>query len=531
YAAWQRRSLAGERLEAQLDFWRAQLGGAPALLELPTDRPRPAVQSHAGAHETLVLDAELTQGLRALGRREGATLFMVLLCAWQALLSRYSGQTDVVVGSPIAGRTRPELEGLIGFFVNMLALRADLGDDPGFTALLGQARGRTLGAYEHQEIPFERLVEELAPERSLSHGPLFQVVFALQNAPRQALSLAGLELRSSGVDLGKVRFDMEILLWENEEGIQGSIAYAADLFEAETVRRLARHYAVLLSAVAADPGRRLSGVELLDAAERRQVLESWSGTAAVREPEGCLHSLFQAQAGLTPAAVALEWAGGELTYGEMEAHANRLARHLRARGVGPEVRVGLCLERSPHMLVAMLAILKAGGAYVPLDPAYPAERLAFMVRDSDLALLVSAGDAAERLHLPASAVVHLERDAGEIAAASDRPLDTGVPPGALAYVMYTSGSTGTPKGVAVTHGNVVRLVRRTSFVHFGPGEVFLQLAPVSFDASTFEIWGALLNGARLAIAPPGKLSLEELGQVVQRHRVSTLWLTAGLFHQ
>jgi amino acid adenylation domain-containing protein len=540
FAVWQRERLQGERLEAQLAWWRRELAGAPARLELPTDRPRPAVQSHRGAAEPFDIPAVLAAALGERGRERGATLFMVLLAAFETLLHRYSGQDDVLVGSPTAGRVRPELEGLVGLFVNMLVLRARFGGaepDAGpeglpFAALLDRVRAAALGAFAHQEVPFERLVEALEVERSLGHNPLFQVSFALQNAPFTALELPGLRLLPLDAGAGTAKFDLGLTLAEEADGrLVGSFEHATDLFDAATVRRLAGHFRVLLAAVAADPERRIGELPLLSAAEGRQIVVDWNRTASAYPREACLHELFAAQAARTPQRIALRHDRGETSYAELDARAGRLAAALRAAGVGPEVRVGLCLERSPEAIVAILGILKAGGAYVPLDPAYPAERLALLVADAAAPVLLTREALRARLPETGARVLLLEE---LLAAESGAPYAT--PAGAmsadnLAYVMYTSGSTGRPKGVAVTHRNVVRLVRNTNYADLGADQVFLQLAPISFDASTLEIWGPLLHGGCLAVPPSQAPALEELGRLLERFGVTTLWLTAGLFHQ
>ncbi|HEX2207249.1 MAG TPA: amino acid adenylation domain-containing protein [Longimicrobium sp.] len=494
-AAWQRAHLRGEALEAPLAWWRERLAGAPALLELPTDHPRPAVRSHQGVLEPVELSAALADRLRALARAEGATPFMVILAAFQALLGRYAGTDDVVVGSPVAGRTRREVEGLIGFFVNTLVLRTDLSGDPSFRELLGRVRQTTLGAYDHQSLPFEKLVEELHPERSLGRTPLFQVTFALDQGEGAWEDLAGVRVRELPPAVERVKFDLSLSLSPRDGGLGGYLAYSTELFERATVRRVLARLERVLEQVSANPGVRLSALELLDGDERRLLLETWSGAAAAGPVDGSIHALFQAQAARTPDAVALIGGDGAVSYAELDARANRLARHLAARGVGPETRVGVCLERGVEVVVSVLAILKAGGAYVPLDPGDPAERLRAMMDDAAVAVLVT-----------------------------DR-----AGPRALAYVMYTSGSTGTPRGVAVEHRGVVRLVRGAGYVSLGPDETILQAAPVSFDASTLEVWGALLNGGRLALLEGGTPSAGELGRALVRHGVTTVWLTAGLF--
>ncbi|HLL46214.1 MAG TPA: condensation domain-containing protein, partial [Longimicrobiaceae bacterium] len=382
YAVWQREQLEGEVLERHLSYWRERLAGAPELLELPTDRPRPAVQTFRGAHERIELPLELLERLQALGRSEGATLYMVLLGAFQVLLSKYSGCEDIVVGSPIAGRTRKEIEETIGFFVNTVVLRTDLSGDPSFREVLGRLREVTLGAHEHQEVPFEKLVAELQPERSMSHSPLFQVMFALQNAVDRGVALPGLEVSGVGAELASAKFDLSLMPKATAQGLRVGLNYSTDLFERGTVDRMLGHLARVLEQVAADADVRLSRLELLGEAERALVLEAWNRTAAEYPADRCIHELFEVQAARTPDAVAVRFDEESLTYAELNDRANRLAHHLRGRGVGPEVRVGVLMERSMEMVVSLLAALKAGGAYVPLDPGLPAERLAYMLDDS-----------------------------------------------------------------------------------------------------------------------------------------------------
>ena len=524
FAVWQREWLRGEVLERQIAYWRERLAGAPPL-DLPTDRPRPAAQSFRGATRMRRIDPETTRALEALARRHDATLFMLLLAAMQTLLGRHAGQEDVVLGSPIANRTRAEVEPLIGFFVNSLALRGDLSGDPPFGEMVARARRSALEAYSHQDLPFERLVEELRPERRLSHNPIFQVMFAVQNTPLRPFELPGLAFEPVGFDFPATRFDLEVFFTEAAGGLEVQLTYSTDLFDWPTVARLAGHLDNLLAAVLADPGQRLSEIPLLSAPERHQLLAEWNDTAAAI-PREDVAALFQEQARLRPAAVAVSAEEGDLTYAELDRRSSRLARALAAAGVGPEVRVALLAQRSPALIVGVLGILKAGGAYVPLDPSYPAERLAWMLADSEGRVLL--GDPALLAELPQAVgipILELAADPGE----TGGPEPVGPLPDGLAYVMYTSGSTGVPKGVGVTHRNVVRLVRESGFADLGAGQTFLQLAPVSFDASTLELWAPLLNGGRMAVFPPRRPSLEEIGEAVTRFGVTSLWLTAGLF--
>ncbi|HET7113360.1 MAG TPA: amino acid adenylation domain-containing protein, partial [Pyrinomonadaceae bacterium] len=530
YAVWQREWLQGETLDTQLGYWREQLRGSPALLELPTDKPRPAVQTYNGATEPWHLAPELSARLRQLSRDEGTTLYMSLLAAFTVLLSRYSNQTDIVIGSDIANRTRKETENLIGFFVNMVLLRSDLADNPTFAELLARVRETALGAYAHQDLPFEKLVDELQPERSLSHSPLFNVVFVLQNMPEGTLQLPGLKLSSEQFDNSFARFDLEFLLWERDGGLNGFLIYNTDLFEASTIRRMLRHFEVLIDGIVADPDRRVTSLPLLMNQETQTLLVEWTNTKTDYPKDDSIQRQFELQAARTPQATAVVFGDQTLTYGELNRRANQLGHHLKSLGVGPEIPVGLCLERSIELVVGILGILKAGGYYLPLDPQYPIERLAFMLEDAAVPVLLTQESLVESLPMHWAQVISLDSDWDRIAGESDANLTNETRAENLAYVMYTSGSTGQPKGVAITHRAVLRLVKETNFAEFGPEEVFLQLAPITFDASTLEIWGSLLNGGRLVVMAPNAPALEELGTTLREHNVTTLWLSAGLFH-
>jgi amino acid adenylation domain-containing protein len=530
YAVWQRGWLSGEVLEAQLSYWKGRLAGAPPVLELPTDKRRPPVRSFRGATEYFALPGRLSQDVNALTRREGATLFMTLMAAWQLLLSRYSGQEEVVVGTPIANRHQAESEGLIGFFANNLAVRTRVAEGETFRGLLGQVREAALGAYEHQDVPFEMVVEELQPERSLSHSPVFQVDFTMQNMAMPAIEIAGLTLAQLPVENGTAKFDLMLNITESDGRLRGLVEYSTDLFERESIRRLIEHFELLLEGIVADPVRPLSELTLLTEEERRRVLEEWNATDSEFPRGRCIHQLFEEQAARAPEAVAVTFGERELTYGELNERANRLGNYLRGLGVGPETPVGLCVERSIELVVGMLGILKAGGTYVPLDPKYPMERLAFMLEDSAVLVLLTQEALLDALPANWIQVVCLDTGWEEIGKSSAENPVNHTTAECLAYLMYTSGSTGRPKGAGITHRAVVRLVRQTRYANFGPDEVFLQLAPISFDASTFEVWGSLLNLGRLVLMPPGAPTLEELGAALRRHGVTTLWLTAGFFH-
>ncbi|HKH43625.1 MAG TPA: condensation domain-containing protein, partial [Thermoanaerobaculia bacterium] len=507
YAAWQRSWLSGEVLEAELGAWRQRLAGLPPRLELPTDRPRPAVQTHRGAVRSLALSPELSSRLTALGRREGATLFMTLLAGWQALLGRWAGTEDLAVGTPSAGRNRQETEKLIGLFVNTLVLRGDLSGGPSFRELLGRVRQASLEAHEHQEIPFERLVEELAPKRSLSHTPLFQVLFVLQNVPRRALDLSGLRLAEMRAETGTAKFDLSLGLVDEGGQLFGGLSYNTDLFDGATAERMLGHFAALLSQAGEDPDRRLPELDLLSEAERSQLLREWNDTGAGGEG-ALIHELFERRAAEHPEAPALLWNGQTVSYGELDRRAGRLARRLRRLGTGPEVVVGVCLERTPELVVALLAVLKSGGAYLPLDPVYPPERLALMLADSGAAAVVSRAELESRL--PGSVpVCRVEEE--EIQSAAP---EIQVTPDNLAYLIYTSGSTGRPKGVAICHRSAVTLLDWAAEV-FAPEELSRVLAAtsVSFDLSVYELFLPLTRGGTVVLAD-NALALPSLGEAV-----------------
>ncbi len=528
FAAWQRNWLQNGFLGQQVAYWVSQLAGA-AKLKLPTDHLRPTVRSHRGAHLSFKIGSELSQKLAELSKAEGATLFMTLLAAFKVLLYRYTGERDIVVGAPIAGRNRVETENLIGFFVNSLALRTDLSGNPTFRQLLGRVSKVAFDAYAHQDLPFEKLVEELNPVRDVSQTPVFQVMFGLQNAPRTAPQLSSLKVTRVAVDTHTAKFDLTLLMTETANGLSGWLEYSADLFDASTIERLREHFENLLVSIASNPDGRIANLPFMTPQERQQLLVDWNATRTAFPREHSIHDLFEEQARNTPNAVAVVFNDREVTYGELNRRANQFARYLRRHGVGPDVIVGLATERSIEMIVGLLAILKAGGAYMPLDPSYPHERLLFMIEQANVKLLLCQKHLLASL--PASEARVIQLDDPEVNTEDDQNLARVSEAENLAYVMYTSGSTGQPKGVSVTHRNVVRLVKDTNYAKFDATKVFLQFAPVTFDAATLEIWGPLLNGAKLVVTAPGIESLENLGQTIQHYGVTTLWLTAGLFHE
>ncbi|HEX8362543.1 MAG TPA: amino acid adenylation domain-containing protein, partial [Longimicrobium sp.] len=526
YAAWQRKWVDGDILQQQADYWKTTLAGAPDVLELPADRPRPARPDHAGAAVGLVLDEELTAGLKALSQRHGTTLYMTLLAGWAAVLGRLANQTDVVIGTPTANRGRREIEGLIGFFVNTLALRMDLAD-ASVAELLGQVKERTLGAQQHQDIPFEQVVDLVQPARSMSHTPLFQVLFAWQNAGQGGLELPGLTLASAGAAANvTAKFDLSLTLQEAGDRIVGGVEYATSLFERGTIERYLGYLRLVLQAMAADELQSVARLPLLPAAERTQVVETFNATTADFPADTSVHALFEAQAERTPGAIAVVHEDVELTYAELNARANRLAHHLRERGVGPDTRVAVLVPRSAELVIAELAVLKAGAAYVPVDPAFPAERIAFMVADS--ASPVVLGRTAD--DLPELGVERIDVDALPEGATGNPcvPVDGG----AAAYVMYTSGSTGAPKGVVVPHRAIARLVINNGYARFGAEDRVAFAANPAFDATTMEVWAPLLNGGRVVVIDQDTLlDPRRFCEALLTYGVDVLWLTVGLFNQ
>ncbi|HKN84164.1 MAG TPA: amino acid adenylation domain-containing protein, partial [Pyrinomonadaceae bacterium] len=528
FAEWQQQWLTGDVLENQLAYWREQLDGAPAALNLPTDRPRPAIQSHRGATQAINLAPSDAQALKELSREENATLFMTLLAGFKALLYRYTGQTDIVVGTPVAGRNQAETEKLIGFFVNTLVLRTDVSDEPNFRELVRRVQEVALGAFAHQELPFEKLVEELKPERSLSYTPLFQVVFAFQSVSTPPPALQGLRLTAPYIENTTAKFDLTFLATETEAGINCTLEYNTDLFDETTITRMLGHLRRLFEAAVANPLQRIGDLPLLNAAEQHQLLVEWNSTPTEYPRHRCVHESFEEQVARAPEATALVFEDETLTYGELNERANRLAHRLRALGVGPEITVGVLMDRSPELIVALLGILKAGGVYVPLNPAYPKERLALMCDDAQLRVVLTQEKFADSLREQNAELLCIAT--ANLGGENKSNLDNQTTSENRAYVMYTSGSTGRPKGVNVEHRSIVRLVKNTNYADFSSAQTFLQFAPITFDASTLEVWGSLLNGARLVVMSPGTPSPEELGHALRRHDVTTLWLTAGLFH-
>ncbi|MFK4383739.1 amino acid adenylation domain-containing protein [Bradyrhizobium sp. USDA 223] len=497
YAAWQRQWLSGERLQRQFDYWREALADAPAMLELPTDRPRPPIRSLAGASLPIEIDTELASGIKRLSQSNGASVFMTLLAAWAAVLSRLSGQTEVVIGTPTANRNRPEIEGLIGFFVNMLALRVDLAAEPSVAELLRRVRAAALAAQDHQDLPFEQVVEIVQPLRRLEQTPVFQVVFAWQGSDMGPLELPGLKAEVADIPLQQVKFDLELNLGEMDGRIVGSLNYATSLFDEATITRYRGYLLTVLRAMISDANQVVDRIDIIGVDERRRVLDAWNETATPFPSESCIHDLFAEQVRRAPDAIALAYEDVRLSYSELDARANRLARHLITLGVVPDQPVAICLPRGIAMVVSLLAVLKAGGAYLPLDPAYPAERLRQIVDDARPRLLIADGTG--RAIIPDGTCEIVDPDAGAGQAASDPgALLKGLTARSLAYIIYTSGSTGRPKGVMVEHRGLVNLaLAQRALFNVNSSSRVVQFASLSFDASIWEIVMALCSGAAL----------------------------------
>ncbi len=528
FAQWQREWLQSlgangcSPLQTQLAYWRKQLDGI-SVLNLPTDRLRPAVPTYRGAKQFLELPHSLTQALEALSHQEDVTLFMTMLAAFQTLLYRYTQQEDIAVGSPIANRNRSELEGLIGFFVNSLVLRTDLSGNPTFRELLNRVREVTLGAYTHQDLPFEKLVEELHPERDLSRHPLFQVVFSLQNTPIEALELPGLKLSLFDFDNKVAKLDLEFHLWHDLETLKGEVVYSTDLFDQSTITRMLGHFQILLEGIVDNRKQRLSDLPLLTKEERQQLLIDWNNTKRSYPDNKCFHQLFEAQVKQTPDAIALVFGNQKLSYKELNIRSNQLAHYLKKIGVKTESLVGICVERSPEMIIGLLGVLKAGGAYLPLDPSYPQERLNFILKDARVSVLLTQEKLLQPFTEYSNPIISIDKDWATITQNSPENPTSCVTLENLAYVIYTSGSTGQPKGVLIEHRGLSNLAAdQIEVFNLQPSHRILQFASLSFDASIFEIVMALQIGATLYLANkecllPGKTLLQLLREKAITH--------------
>ncbi len=508
YAVWQRDWLQGEVLQAHLDYWKKQLASAPPLLEVPLDHPRPKVQTYRGAKQLLQISKPLSEALKALAQREGCTLFMTLLAAFQTLLARYTGLDDIVIGSPVANRTRKEIEGLVGCFINMVVLRADLSGDPSFAQVLRRVRKLTLDAYAHQELPFEKLVDELQPARDQSYSPLFQILFVLQNASQPVAKLGALNASVFEIDNGTTKGDLSLFLWEEADGLNGWIEYATDLYEPATIERMAGHFQRLVGEIVANPAEPISRLSILSKAERQHLLFDLNQTQLAYPPAASVPQLIEARAAQCPEAVAVVWNKQRLTYRELNARANRLAAHLRKLGAKPGALVGICLERSLDMVAGLLAILKSGAAYVPLDPNYPKDRLAVILEDAQAPLLLTQSGVLGSLPSTQGKVVCL--DTLDLKGESPDNCPSGLKPEDLAYVLFTSGSTGRPKGVAIEHRSVIALIEwaRTLFCAEDLNGILFSTS-ICFDVSVFELFVTLSLGGKMIVAE-NALSLPKL---------------------
>ncbi|MEH2442404.1 amino acid adenylation domain-containing protein [Nostoc sp.] len=530
FAIWQRDWLQGDVLQSQLNYWQQQLKDAPTLLSLPTDRPRPAVQTFAGAYQEFALSVDLTDRLTKLSQEQGVTLFMTLLAAYDTLLYRYTGQSDILVGSPIANRDRLEVEGLIGFFVNTLVMRTNLAGNPSFSELLTRVRDMAIDAYAHQDLPFEMLVEALQLERDISHTPLFQVMFVLQNTPMSELELTGLTVTSLMTEGATAKFDLSLSMQNTATGLVGVWEYNTDLFDERTIERMVVHFVTLLEGIVTNPQQQIYQLPLLTEVEQRQLLVEWNNTSVDYSSDKCIHQLFEEQVRRTPDAVAVVFEDRQLTYHQLNCRANQLAHYLRSLGVEADVLVGLCVERSIEMVMGLLGILKAGGAYVPLDPNYPQERLSYMLADSQVKVLLTQKQIITELPPTKADVVALDRDWEAICQQSDENPVYGIKPYNLAYVIYTSGSTGQPKGVKIPHSAICNhmLWMQTEFPLTETDKV-LQKTPFSFDASVWEFFAPLLTGAQLVVAKPlGHQDSVYLTQVITTEQITILQLVPSL---
>lgn len=529
FALWQRAWLKGEKLDQQIGYWKAQLENLP-MLQIPTDRSRPPVQTHRGAYCSIAVPRRLTESLQALSQREGTTLFMTLLAGFMALLSRYSGQDDVAIGTYIANRHRSEVEDLIGFFVNTLVLRTKLDGDPNVRQLLGRVRETALGAYAHQDLPFPKLVEELQPERDLSRNPFFQVVLQLVNTPTLPQSAESASQPAVQVERSTSVLDLVVSFWETTEGLRGHVEYNTDLFEAGTIARMIDHYLTLLEGLTGDPHQRLSALPLMTEQERRKVLIEWNATDRAYPQEQNIPQLFEDQVARTPTRIALVCNGEQLTFEELNVRANRLAHYLRDLGVGPEVLVGVCLGRSIDVVVALLSIFKAGGAYLPLDPTYPSERLSFMLEDSKASHLITNRRSARQFSNYSGTMVNLDDINLAIGSQSEANPTCDLCPDDLAYAIFTSGSTGSPKGVAVNHRQLLnRFAWMWDEYPFSPGEVACQKTALGFVDSLWELFGGLLKGVPTVILPDEVVhDPKALVDALAQHKVSRIWLVPSL---
>ncbi|MFN7140346.1 MAG: non-ribosomal peptide synthetase, partial [Limisphaerales bacterium] len=531
YALWQRERYDGGALADQLAYWKKQLSGELPILELPFDHPRPAHETHEGAKVKRAFSPDLSEKIREQARKEQVTPFIYLLAVFKCLLHRYTGQEDIIVGTPIAGRTRVETEDLIGFFVNTLALRSRVQADLSFRDYLAEVRTTILGAFANQDVPFEKLVEEIQPDRRSAENPIFNVMFAVHSGHEMA-QMQGLELTVEEVETRTAKFDLTLVIQDAKEGLVAHLDFNCSLFEHGTANNLLTHLESLLEGIVVQPEQSIGTLPLLTMPEREKILHQWNRTGTEFPRDTPIHQLFARQVQVRPGEIAVAYGNESLTYLELHERSNQLANYLRKFGVGPDVLVGVCLERSVEMIVAWLGTLKAGGAYVPLDPGYPEERLQFMLEDTRMPVLITQKKLTNKVPNGAKKLC-LDSEWGVVSRESKvMPLDNGVTSENLAYVIYTSGSTGKPKGAAVPHRAIARLVFNTNYIQLGPNDRIAQASNSSFDAATFEVWGSLLQGGKLIGVPQNVLlSPADLVKHLHEHSVSTIFLTTALFNQ
>ncbi len=529
YAAYQRGEDQKKRQEIDLEYWRNRLEGAPDLLELPTDYPRPAIQSYQGRTERVFIDKEITNKLKNLGERHNSTLFMTLMSLFGMLLSRFSGQDDIVIGSPLADRGHPQLSELIGFFINTIPYRFDFSSVTTFDDLFLMVRDNIIDTYDHLNLPFEVLVDRLNPKRNKGYSPIVQVLLVLQNTSQIKPSFTGVEAEAWKADIKTSKVDLTLMITEGNEGLECEWEFNTALFKDETIRWLSGCFGRLCEFSVLDPNQLLSEFMLLTKTEYRKTVIDWNQTQTDYPRESTVHELFEKHALMTPQATALIQDGKRMTYGELNQKADQLKERFLAWGLRKEESVGIYLERSFNMIVALLGVLKAGGIYVPLDLSYPEKRIQYMLDDANINILLTQTALKDRISTGERQVICLDKPWDKDPIQSTQ-INCPVSADQLAYIIYTSGSTGLPKGTTIPHRAINRLVKNTNYLKISPEDVFFQGAPISFDAATLEIWGPLLNGARLVLPPPHTMTLKEIGELLTTNKVSILWLTAGLFH-
>jgi amino acid adenylation domain-containing protein len=526
YAVWQRTTLTGAEFDRQFGYWRTQLEGAPPLLNLPLDKPRPVIETHAGRSEHLFVARHIKDSLNNLAHENGVTLFVLLLSAFDVLLHRYTGENDIVVGTAFSGRQHSELEGIVGFFLSTLPMRSDLSGNPSFREVVRRNRKTTLAAFKHRDLPFEKLVEELQPTRSLSHAPIFQVLFVLTKQPDNMGQFGNLSMHSANFAYEGAKLDLQLTITETLDGLETSLLYNVDLFEATTIQRMLKHFELLLESIIATPGKTISSLQMLSAEERQTILHDWNNTRTDYPRDSSIKDVFEEQVKLNPDRTAVVCGERSISYAGLNLRANQLAHYLQSQAVKPDTMVGVCMDRSVDALIAIVGIIKAGGAYLPLDPAYPIDRLQFMLTDSSVHLVISTSD----IEIDTGDVKRINLDCDDL---TDQPTDNPVSSAtgdSLAYAIYTSGSTGRPKGTLIENRSVLRLVLNTNYVSFNADLRIAMLAPISFDASTFEIWGGLLHGGCCVVFPDRVPSISALESFLKGNHIDLLWLTSTLFN-